>query len=287
MPPVTPPPRGPSPRRHCSPCRRLPIRLLVGQLAPRRDRRARAEGEVKILVADENVTCSYMMLETLAPVSAELFSATKGAEAWERLQGKEPPRLVILSVTLPELDGPEICQRIRRARTPDYTYVILLSGQKDKADMLNAFEAGVDDYVAKPVSPEEILARVEVARRFLDKEDQLWLINRQWRTMIDNLPFGLVCLGREGEIRRVNKVFAEQLGLELRGLIGKSLRPGILHRIEDHRQLLDHMRGERDFDGLEMQMMHRDGKPRRVIIWGRPIERTGELTFQIITSVRT
>lgn len=244
------------------------------------------EGKVKILVADENVNCRYMMLETLAPVGAELFSATKGGEAWERLQRKEPPRLVILSMTLPELDGMEICQRIRRARTPDYTYVILLSGQKDKADMLNAFEAGVDDYVARPPGPEEILARVQVAQRFLEKEDHLSLINRQWRTMIDNLPFGLACLGREGEIRRVNKVFAEQLGLDLRSLVGKSLRPAILHRIEDYRQLLDHMRGARDFDGLEMQMMHRDGKPRRVIVWGRPIDRTGELTFQIITSVQ-
>ncbi|MGC2323310.1 MAG: response regulator [Terriglobales bacterium] len=241
---------------------------------------------MKILVADDNANCRYMMLETLAPVGAELFSAAKGVEAWERLQEKDPPHMVILSATLPEFDGLEVCQKIRLAKSPNYTYVILLSGQKDKTDMLNAFEAGVDDYVTRPVSPAEILARVQVGQRSLEKENRLSLINHQWRTMIDNLPFGLACLGREGEIRRVNKVFAEQLGLDLRCLIGKSLRPAILPRIEDHRLLLDHMRGARDFDGLEMQMMHHDGRLRRVIVWGRPIDRTGELTFQIITSVK-
>lgn len=241
---------------------------------------------MKILVADDDINCRYMMLEALAPVSGEILSATKGPEAWERLQSKDAPRIVILSATLPELDGLEICERIRRARTLDYTYVILLSKQREKADMLNAFEAGVDDYVARPVCPAEILARVQVGRRFVEKEDHLAMINQQWRTMIDNLPFGLASLGRDAEIRRVNVVFAEQLGLDLRSLIGKSLRPTILPRIEDHRLLLDHIRRARDFDGLEMQMMHYDRRPRRVTVWGRPIDSAGELTFQIITSVK-
>jgi PAS domain S-box-containing protein len=241
---------------------------------------------MKVLVADEDIDCRYMILETLASANVELLSASNGEEAWERLKADDPPRLVILSGTLPELDGLEISQRIRRAKAPDYTYVILLSKKNGKAAMLTAFEAGVDDYVAKPVSREEILARVQGARRFLEKEDRLTMITQQWRTMIDSLPFGLACLGREGEIRRVNKVFVQQLGLDLRGIIGKSLRPAILHRIEDYRLLLDNMRRAQDFNGVEMLMMHSDGKPRRVIVWGRPVERAGELTFQIITSVQ-
>ena len=241
---------------------------------------------MKILVADEDVRCRYTILEALAQTKLELLSATRGEEAWERLNTNDPPRLVILSWTLPELDGLEIAQRIRRANARHYTYVILLSAQNGKSDLLTAFEAGVDDYVAKPVRRDEVLARVQIARRFLEKEDRLSMISQQWRTMIDNLPFGLACLGREGEIRRVNKVFVEQLGLDLRSIIGKSLRPTVLHRIEDYRHLLENMRRAQDFDGLEMQMMHRDGKPRRVIVWGRPVDSTGELAFQIITAVQ-
>jgi PAS domain S-box-containing protein len=241
---------------------------------------------MRVLVADEDIQSRYMILETLAAAHLELLSATNGEEAWERLKGNDPPRLVILSWSLPELDGLEISEKIRRAQARDYTYVVLLSTKNGKAAMLTAFEAGVDDYVAKPVSREEILARVQVARRFLEREDRLSIITQQWRTMIDSLPFGLACLGREGEIRRVNKVFVEQLGLDLRSIIGKSLRPAILHRIEDYRLLLDNMRRSQDFNSLEMQMMHGDGKPRRVIVWGRPVERTGELRFQIITAVQ-
>jgi len=241
---------------------------------------------VKILVADEDVNCRYAVLDALAQTRAELLSASKGEEALERLKGSDPPRLVILSWALPEVDGLAICQKIRRAQARDYTYVVLLSTQRGKASVLTAFEAGVDDYVAKPVSGDEILARVQVGRRFLEKEERLSMINQQWRTMIDNLPFGLACLGRDGEIRRVNKVFVEQLGMDLRGAIGKSLRPTVLHRIEDYRRLLEHVRSGQDFNGLEMQMMHRDGQPRRVIVWGRTVERSGELAFQIITAVQ-
>jgi PAS domain S-box-containing protein len=241
---------------------------------------------MKILVADEDVRCRYMMVDTLAQTGLDLVSAINGEEAWQRLNGKDPPRLAILSCDLPKLDGLEIAQKIRWAKSPDYTYVILLSTQNGEADMLAAFEAGVDEYVAKPVSGEELLARVQVARRFLEKEDRLTTINQQWRTMIDSLPFGLACLGREGEIRRVNKVFVDQLGLDLRSVIGKSLRATVLHRIEDYRLLVDSMRRSQDFDGLEMQMMHGDGKPRRVTVWGRPVDPSGELRFQIITVVQ-
>lgn len=241
---------------------------------------------MKVLVADEDFSCRYTILDALAQTSVELLSANNGEEAWERLKGSDPPRLVILSRALPELDGLEICQKIRRAQARDCTYVILLSAHSGKASMLTAFEAGVDDYILKPVSSDEILARVQVGQRFLEKEDRLSMINQQWRTMIDNLPFGLACLGQEGEIWRVNKVFAEQLGVDLKDIIGKTLRGTVLHGIEDHRLLLEKVRRSEDFDSVEMQMMHHDGRPRRVIVWGRRVEHSGALTFQIITSVQ-
>jgi len=241
---------------------------------------------MKILVADEHVNCRYTILKALAGTGLEFLTASNGAEAWERLNSSDPPRLVILSWKLPQVDGLEISQRIRRAHWRDYTYVILLGTYSGKAGSLTAFEAGVDDYVAKPVSPDEILARVHVGQRWLDKEDRVSMISQQWRTMIDNLPFGLACLGQEGEVRRANRVFAEQLGLDLKSIVGKSLRPMALNRVEDYRFLLDKVRGSEAFDGVEMQMMHFDSRPRRVIVWGRPVERAGKTIFQIITSVQ-
>jgi PAS domain S-box-containing protein len=267
---------------------------------------------MRILVADEDVNSRYTIMEALAETKLELLSAAKGEEAWERVRANDPPRLVILSWSLPELDGLDICQKIRQANARDYTYVILLSPQNgktphhgslskahtpangksqkslehEKSALLTAFEAGVDDYVTRPVARDEIVARIRVAQRFLHKEDRLSQINHEWRTMIDNLPFGLACLGREGEVRRVNRIFAEQLGLDLRRIIGKSLRPGVLHRLLDYRQLFEHMRRAQQFNSLEMEMMHQDGKPRRVIVWGRPVDSAGELAFQIITAVQ-
>lgn len=239
---------------------------------------------MKVLVGDRDAMSRHIIVQTLASTSLEICCVADGAEAWERLSGDQPPRLVILDWTLPKLTGLEICRTIRERGAPEYTYIILLSERTSQADKLAALDAGADEYITKPVHQYELLAKVQIARRFLGKEDRLTAMVQEWRTMLDNLPFGVACLSRNGNVLRANRIFAELLGQDVKTLIGKSIIPANLRRAGDLTKLRESMRRSASFDATEMEVVRQDGSARLVLVWGRPLSGTGEIAFQIITA---
>jgi PAS domain S-box-containing protein len=239
---------------------------------------------MKVLVGDRDAMSRHIIVQTLASTSLEICCVADGAEAWERLNGDQPPRLVILDWTLPKLSGLEICRTIRERGAPDYTYIILLSEHTNQADKLAALDAGADEYITKPVHQYELLAKVQIARRFLGKEDRLTGMVQEWRTMLDNLPFGVACLSRNGTVLRANRIFAALLGQDVKTLIGKSIIPANLRRAGDLTKLRESMRRSTSFDATEMEIIRQDGSARLALVWGRPLSGGSDLAFQIITA---
>jgi PAS domain S-box-containing protein len=239
---------------------------------------------MKVLVGDRDTLSRHVIVQTLANTSLEICCVADGAEAWERLNAEHPPRLVILDWMMPKLSGPEICRSIRERGATDYTYIILLSERTKQADKLAALDAGADDYITKPVHQYELLAKVQIARRFLGKEDKLTAMVHQWRTMLDNLPFGVACVSRNGSVLRANKVFAEMLGQDVKNLIGKSIIPSNFRRALDLTKLRESMRLAQPFDAMEMEIIRPDGSSRIATVWGRPLSSMAQGTYQIITA---
>lgn len=239
---------------------------------------------MKSLVGDRDALSRHIIVQTLANTSLEICCVADGAEAWERLNGDQPPRLVIVDWTMPKLSGLEICRAIRERGAADYTYIILLGERSKQSDKLAALDAGADDYITKPVHQYELLAKVQIARRFLEKEDRLTAMVQGWRTMLDNLPFGVACLSRNGNVLRANKVFAELLGQDVKTLIGKSIIPSNLRRAGDLTQLRESMRLSKPFDAVEMEIIRQDGSARITTVWGRPLSSMGQCAFQIVTA---
>lgn len=239
---------------------------------------------MKVLVGDRDALSRHIIVQTLANTSLEICCAADGAEAWECLNADKPPRIVILDWTMPKLDGLEICRTIRERGAEDYTYIILMSERANRADKLAALDAGADDYITKPVHQYELLAKVRIARRFLGKEDRLTAIVHGWRTMLDNLPFGVACVGRNGNVLRANKVFAELLGMDIKAVLGKSIIPSHVRRAADLTKLRESMRQSKPFDATEMEIIREDGSARLAMVWGRPITNMGEYAFQIVTA---
>jgi two-component system chemotaxis response regulator CheY len=127
---------------------------------------------MKVLIAEDDSLLRQMLRGELAAAGHQLITAANGLEAWEMLE-KEHVRMLLVDWMMPGLDGPELIRRIRGAGWPGYTYIILLTAKSGREDIVEGLNVGADDYVTKPFSRAELLARMGVGSRILDLETRL------------------------------------------------------------------------------------------------------------------
>lgn len=122
-----------------------------------------------ILVVDDDGHIRQVVRYALERAGHQVREAKDGAEALRTVEA-EPPDLVVLDILLPEDDGLEVCKRVRQSsRLP----IIFLSSRDDELDRVIGLELGADDYITKPFSPRELVARVAaVLRRALPQEGE-------------------------------------------------------------------------------------------------------------------
>jgi diguanylate cyclase (GGDEF)-like protein len=129
---------------------------------------------MQALVVDDSAVYRKLIGDHLRSWDFGVTLAVSGSEAWQILQQPDSPKLVLLDWVLPDLDGIELCQRIRKAGTSGpYVYVILLTSKEGRQNMLDAMQAGADDYLVKPFDELELKARLLVGKRILDLQEEL------------------------------------------------------------------------------------------------------------------
>jgi two-component system response regulator MprA len=119
---------------------------------------------MRILVVDDDAAVRESLRRALRLEGYDVELAADGAEALERLEDNgDDPDLVVLDVLMPNVDGLEVCRRVRRTghRVP----VLMLTARDEVADRVAGLDAGADDYVVKPFALEELLARVRALLR--------------------------------------------------------------------------------------------------------------------------
>jgi two-component system, NtrC family, sensor kinase len=109
-----------------------------------------------------------------------VVEAEHGAQAWDRFQQEHFP-LVLTDWMMPEMDGLELTKRIRASVSAGYTYIILLTAKSEKEDLVQAMEAGADDFLIKPCNVDELRVRVREGERIIRLEQTLAEQNRQLR----------------------------------------------------------------------------------------------------------
>ena len=125
---------------------------------------------MRVLFADDEVISRTLLAAVLTHLGHESRSASDGGEAWELFQA-EPVPLVILDLTMPVLDGLEVCRRIRAHDAGGVTFVLVLTARDARDDLTEVLDAGADDYVAKPSTPENLRARLEIATRRIAQDE--------------------------------------------------------------------------------------------------------------------
>jgi two-component system KDP operon response regulator KdpE len=129
----------------------------------------------RILLVDDEVSLQRTMTPLLRSRGYEVVTVGTGQDALAAA-GIEPPDLVVLDLGLPDMDGIEVCRRIRARWTMP---IIVLSARGTERDKVGALDEGADDYVTKPFGSEELLARVRAALRRKSASDQP--VSGQWR----------------------------------------------------------------------------------------------------------
>jgi len=129
---------------------------------------------MQALVVEDSAVYRKLIGDHLRSWDFDVILAENGSEAWQILEQPDSPKLVLLDWVLPDLDGLEICQRIRHAGSSGpYVYVILLTSKDGRQNMLEAMQAGVDDYLVKPFDELELKARLLVGKRILNLQEEL------------------------------------------------------------------------------------------------------------------
>ncbi|TKB08123.1 response regulator transcription factor [Desulforhopalus sp. IMCC35007] len=128
---------------------------------------------MKILIAEDEFTTRMMVQVCLENWGYTVTSVTNGEEAWLKLQNADAPQIAILDWEMPELDGIEVCRRVKEMDLENPPYVILLTGRDSNTDIVRGFDAGADDYMTKPFNDNELQARVRVAERLVRTQTSL------------------------------------------------------------------------------------------------------------------
>ncbi|MBN2426912.1 MAG: response regulator transcription factor [Deltaproteobacteria bacterium] len=123
--------------------------------------------KIKILIADDDAATRLIYQKILVKWGYSVVSVSNGTEAWDALQQQDAPKVVLLDWEMPGLDGLEVCRRVRQLRSSTPIYVIMLTGRNTPEDTVEGFNAGADDYIAKPFDTQELQARIRVAERMV------------------------------------------------------------------------------------------------------------------------
>ncbi|MEH7335313.1 response regulator transcription factor [Neobacillus drentensis] len=130
----------------------------------------------KVLVVDDEQSIVTLLQYNLEQAGFEVITAMDG-EAGKRLATIEAPDIIVLDLMLPKLDGMEVCKLLRQDKV--MTPILMLTAKDDEFDRIIGLELGADDYMVKPFSPREVIARVKaiLRRTQAQAEDALEQIN--------------------------------------------------------------------------------------------------------------
>ena len=132
---------------------------------------------MKILIAEDDPVSKMVLQKTLEKWGHHVLAAEDGLEALNTFQSNEVD-MIITDWMMPEIDGIELCRRVREMDKKKYIYTIILTAKDQTSDVVEGFEAGADDYLVKPFKAEELKSRINAGIRILDLENRLLTKNR-------------------------------------------------------------------------------------------------------------
>ena len=129
------------------------------------------KSDVKILLVDDEPDILEIVGYNLRNEGYQVFTATNGIEAVKSAK-KNIPQLILLDIMMPEMDGIEACEKIRKIKSLDNVIISFLTARGEDYSQVAGFEAGADDYITKPIKPKVLVSKIKSLLRRLKSETE-------------------------------------------------------------------------------------------------------------------
>ncbi|TRZ48727.1 DNA-binding response regulator [bacterium] len=198
----------------------------------------------KILVVDDEKDLTALVSLHMKMAGFEVLTANNGEKALD-LSREEKPDLIILDLMLPKIDGWQVCEQLRQDAVTKDIPVIMLTARTQIEDKLKGFEAGADDYVTKPFSPRELVARVKRVLARAEAEPSLPKRFIKGKTEINLDDFKVRVSGKEVGL-------TEKESAILKALVARK------GELLTHEQILDSVWGEDivEYGNIDVHIRH-------------------------------
>src|SRR6478752_10643571 len=127
--------------------------------------------DIKILLVDDEPDILEIVGYNLSQEGYQIVTAENGKQAIE-VAKKELPQLIIMDVMMPEMDGMEACENIRKIPELNNTIITFLTARNEDYSQVAGFDAGADDYISKPIKPKLLVSKVKALLRRLKNDEQ-------------------------------------------------------------------------------------------------------------------
>ena len=128
---------------------------------------------LRILIAEDDAVSRKILEAYLKKWGHDVVVTKDGAEAWGQLEREDAPRLAVLDWMMPELDGVQVCARVRGRENAPFTYILLLTAKGETDDIVMALDSGADDYLVKPYNASELRSRIGAGERIVRLHEEL------------------------------------------------------------------------------------------------------------------
>ena len=167
---------------------------------------------MRVLIADDCESTLEILKQNLSQWGYEPMLVSDGEQALRIMKSPAGPRLALLDWNMPKIDGVSVCRelRTRSENALNYSYIIVLTAMDGEEHLVEALEAGADDYLSKPVHPRELQLRVRSGERILELQNRVVQTNRKLAkiTTLDQLT---LTLNRQSFLVRLSKEFERSL----------------------------------------------------------------------------
>jgi len=155
------------------------------------------KSDIKILLVDDEPDILEIVGYNLSSEGYKIITAKNGAEGVKKAK-KEKPQLIILDVMMPEMDGIEACERIRKVPELSDTIITFLTARGEDYSQVAGFDAGADDYITKPIKPKVLVSKVKaLLRRYKEEEEFATDVLKIGNLTIDREAYKIILKGKE------------------------------------------------------------------------------------------